>query len=34
MRIMERFSSWPFVVYRFLMGAFLLLVVWLDVFAA
>lgn len=34
MRIMEKFSAWPFVIYRFVMGAFLLLVVWLDVFAA
>lgn len=31
MKVMERFSSWPFVIYRFLMGAFLLLVVWLGV---
>ena len=33
MKVMERFSTWPFVVYRGLMGAFLLLVVWLDVLA-
>ncbi len=33
MRVLERFSSWPFVIYRALMGAFLLLVVWLDVLA-
>lgn len=31
MKVMERFSSWPFVIYRFLMGSFLLLVVWLGV---
>lgn len=31
MKVMERFSSWPFVVYRFLMGCFLLLIVWLGV---
>lgn len=34
MKVMERFSSWPFVVYRFLMGSFLLLIVWLGVFDA
>jgi undecaprenyl-diphosphatase len=28
MRILERFSSWPFVVYRFVMGVFLLTAVW------
>ena len=33
MKVMERFSAWPFVIYRGLMGAFLLLVVWLDVLA-
>lgn len=33
MRVMERFSAWPFVIYRALMGGFLLLVVWLDVLA-
>jgi len=32
MKVMERFSSWPFVIYRFLMGCFLLLIVWLGVF--
>ncbi|MCE1236418.1 MAG: undecaprenyl-diphosphate phosphatase [Hyphomicrobiales bacterium] len=32
MKVMERFSAWPFVIYRFLMGAFLLLIVWLGVF--
>jgi undecaprenyl-diphosphatase len=33
MRVMERFSAWPFVYYRMIMGAFLLLCVWLDVLA-
>jgi undecaprenyl-diphosphatase len=28
MRILERFSSWPFVIYRFLIGIVLLLSVW------
>lgn len=32
-KVMERFSIWPFAIYRGLMGAFLLLVVWLDVLA-
>lgn len=31
MKVMEKFSAWPFVIYRALMGAFLLLAVWLDV---
>ncbi len=31
MKMLARFSTWPFVIYRGLMGAFLLLVVWLDV---
>lgn len=32
-KVIERLSVWPFVAYRTLMGAFLLLVVWLDVLA-
>ncbi len=31
MKVMEKFSAWPFVIYRALMGAFLLLCVWLGV---
>ncbi|TBW39279.1 undecaprenyl-diphosphate phosphatase [Siculibacillus lacustris] len=31
MRVMERFSAWPFVIYRMAMGAFLLLAVGLGV---
>ncbi|MDK9696060.1 MAG: undecaprenyl-diphosphate phosphatase [Siculibacillus sp.] len=31
--VMERFSAWPFVAYRAVVGGFLLLVVWLDVLA-
>ncbi len=31
MRVMERFSAWPFVYYRIVMGGFLLLCVWLGV---
>lgn len=31
MKIMEKFSAWPFVIYRALMGGFLLLCVWLGV---
>ena len=27
MRILERFSAWPFVVYRFLLGVFLIVAV-------
>jgi undecaprenyl-diphosphatase len=29
LRVLEKFSSWPFVVYRFLMGVFLLVAVWM-----
>lgn len=31
MKVMEKFSAWPFVIYRALMGGFLLLCVWLGV---
>lgn len=31
LRILERFSAWPFVVYRFLLGAFLLAAVFFNV---
>jgi len=31
MKVMEKFSAWPFVIYRALMGAFLLLAAYLDV---
>lgn len=30
LRVLEKFSSWPFVVYRFLMGCFLLVAVWMS----
>jgi undecaprenyl-diphosphatase len=33
MRVLERFSSWPFVIYRATMGAFLLAAVALGIFA-
>lgn len=29
LRVLEKFSAWPFVVYRFLMGCFLLVAVWM-----
>ena len=29
LRVLEKFSAWPFVVYRFLMGVFLLVAVWM-----
>lgn len=29
LRVLEKFSAWPFVVYRFLMGCFLLIAVWM-----
>lgn len=30
LRVLEKFSAWPFVLYRFLMGCFLLLAVWMS----
>ena len=30
LRVLEKFSAWPFVVYRFLMGCFLLVAVWMS----
>ncbi len=33
MKVIERFSVWPFVAYRIVIGGFLLLVVWLEVLA-
>jgi undecaprenyl-diphosphatase len=30
LRVLEKFSAWPFVLYRFLMGCFLLVAVWMS----